>query len=64
MHIPEELNTQSGADQILMLSSPSKKNKKNSDGTGALKKKQSQVKANQYIFLSGITIAKFIILSV
>ena len=63
MHIPEELNTQSGADQILMLSSPSKKNLKNSDWTGALKKKQSQVKANQYI-LSGITIAKFIILSV
>ena len=61
MHIPEELNTQSGADQILMLSSPSKKN---SDWTGAQKKKQSQVKANQYIFLSGITIAKFIILSV
>ena len=32
MHIPEELNTQSGADQILMLSSPSKKNKKKKEG--------------------------------
>ena len=46
-----------------MLPSPSKKEKKNSDQRGALKKKWAQMKANQHIFISAITIAICIILS-